>query len=98
MNLTFDLDGEGEILNTTVRDYTTGSVMYTIETPTCAEGALTTTVTGFNRTDGSVGRGFKILWKGKKPSLEGAEVMLVNGSSRGVPAREILHDAPGVST
>lgn len=98
MDLTFDLDGEAEILNTTVRDYTTGSVMYTVETPTCAEGTLTTTVTGLNRADGSVSRAFKILWKGKKPSLEEAEVTLVNGPSRGVPAREILHDAPGVST
>lgn len=98
MHLTFSLNDEEDILNATIQDPTTGSVMYTVETPKFAEGTLTTTVTRFNRTDGSTSRAFKILWKGRKGSLEEAGVLLDNGLSGEVPAREILQVTPGGST
>jgi len=98
MNLTFDLNEEEDILNTTIQDSTTGSVMYTVETPKYAEGTMTTTVTRFNRTDGSASRAFKILWKGKRGSLEEAEVVLDSEAPGEVPAREILQNTPGSST
>lgn len=97
MHLTFALNEEEDILNAVVQDSTTGSAMYTVETPRYAEGTLTTTVTRLNRTDGSTSRAFRILWKGKG-SLEEAEVVLDNGLSGEVPAREILQDTPGSST
>jgi hypothetical protein len=66
LNLSFTLDDEDDILNATIRDSETGSVMYTLETPKYAGGTLTTTATRTNRTDGSTRVVFRILWKGGK--------------------------------
>jgi len=98
MNLTFTLTEEEDILNTTIRDSDTGSVTYTVETPKQAGGALTTTVTRLSPNEGSTGCAFRILWKGKKGSLDDAEVVMGSGSSGEVSAREILQSAPGSST
>jgi len=98
MNLTFTLNEEDDILNATIRDSDTGSVMYTVDTPKRAGGALTTTVARLNWDDGSAGCAFRILWKGKKGSLDDAEVVMGGGASGEVPAREILQSATGSST
>jgi len=53
MNLSFTSDEEHDILNATIRDSDTDSVMYMIETPKRAGGTLSTTVTRRNQIDGS---------------------------------------------
>ena len=96
-NLSFALNEEDDILNTTIRDSDTGSVMYTVKTPKHAEGILTTTVTRRNQINGSTRFAFSILWEsGKK--LEDVKVVLDNRTFDEVPVREILENAPGSTT
>ena len=94
LNLSFALADEDDILNATIRDSDTGSVMYTLKTPKYAEGTLTTTATRTNQIDGSTRTVFRILWKGEK-ALEDARVVLDNRTSEEVPVREIFRAAPG---
>ena len=98
MNLSFTMDEEDDILNTTVRDSDTGSIMYTVETPKHAKGALTTTATRRNQIDGSTRFAFRILWAGTSGSLESAKAVLDERTSEEVPIEEILQSAPGGST
>jgi hypothetical protein len=100
MNLTFDLDGEDDVLlNTTIRDSETGSIMYTAETPTrkYTRGSLTTTVKKRNLVDGSTRFAFRILWKGEA-SLKDVILVLDRRTMEEVPVREVLESAPGSST
>ena len=97
LSLSFTLDQEEDVLNTTVRDSSTGSVMYMVETPKFARGALTTTAMRQNQIDGSARFAFSILWKGARMSLDGAKVVLDNRTSEELPIREILQTAPGSS-
>jgi hypothetical protein len=97
LNLSFTLDDEDDILNATIRDSETGSIMYTLETPKYAEGTLTTTATRTNRIDGSSRVVFKILWKGGK-RLEDANVVLDCKTYKEVPIREVFRAAPGGDT
>ncbi|KAF9645293.1 hypothetical protein BDM02DRAFT_3189829 [Thelephora ganbajun] len=98
MNLSFTLNEEDDILNTTVRDSETGSVMYTVETPKYAGGTLATTVTRRNQIDGSTRFAFRILWKGVRGSLEDVMVVLDSRTSEEVPVREVFESAPGSTT
>ena len=98
LNLSFALENEDDILNATIRDSHTGSVVYTLETPKYAEGVLTTTATRTNQIDGSTKTAFRILWKGKwkgEKSLEDAKVVLNNRTSEEIPIRDIFRVAPG---
>lgn len=97
-NLSFTSPEGDDILDTTIRDSETGSVMYTVETPKHAERALTTTVTRRNQSDGSTRLAFKILWKGVRSSLEDAMVVLNSWTLEEIPARELLESAPGSTT
>lgn len=97
MNLSFALDEEDDILNSTIRDSDSGSVMYTLETPRFAGGVLTTTATRKSQTDGSTRVAFRILWKGGG-GLEDAMVVLNDRTSEEVPIREVLRVAPGGDT
>ena len=97
LSLSFTLDEEEDVLNTTVRDSSTGSVMYTVETPKFSRGALTTTAMRRNQIDGSTRFAFSILWRGARMSLDGAKVVLDNRTSEELPVREILQTAPGSS-
>ena len=94
LNLSFALDNEDDILNATIRDSNTGSVVYTLETPKCTEGTSTTTATRTNQIDGTTRTVFKILWKGGKV-LEDAKVVLNNRTSEEIPIREIFKAVPG---
>ena len=94
LNLSFALDNEDGILNATIRDSNTGSVVYTLETPKYAEGTLTTTATRTNQIDGTTKVVFKIFWKGRN-DLEHAKVVLNNRTSEEIPIREIFRVAPG---
>ena len=96
MNLSFSPNEENDILNTTVRDSDTGSVIYTVETPKRAGGTLTTTVRRRNEMDGTTRSAFRILWKGA--SLEKVWVVLDFGTLEEIPIREILGKAPGSTT
>jgi len=78
INLSFAPNEEDDILNTTIRDSYTGSIVYIIETPRYAGGTLTTTVTRRNQIDGSMRFAFKILWKGGKLSSEDVSIVLDN--------------------
>jgi len=98
MNLSFTLDEEDDILNATIRDSDTNSVMYTVETPKRLVGTLTTNVTRRNQDDGSKRLAFRILWKGRKRSLEDVEVVLDFVTLEEVPVREVLGNAPGGTT
>ena len=98
LNLSFALNEEGDILNTTIQDSDAGSPMYTVVTPKYTRGILTTTVTRHNRTDGSTRSAFRILWKGGKGSLEDVKVVLDFRSLEEVPIRDILGKAPGGTT
>jgi len=99
MNLSFTSSEEDDILNATIRDSDTGSVMYTVETPKHAGGALATTVTRRNQIDGSTRLAFRILWKGIKGSeLEDAKIVLDFMTFEEVPVRELLRSAPGSTT
>jgi len=95
MNLSFTPNEEGDILNSTIRDSYTGSILYIVETPKYAGGTLTTTITRRDQIDGSMRFACKILWKG---SLEDVNIVLDNEISREVPVREILESAPGSTT
>ena len=92
MNLSFTPNEEDDILNTTIRDSNTGSVVYILETPQYTRGTLSTSVTRQNRIDGSIRFAFRILWKGGKGDVN---VILDNRTSQEVPAREILENATG---
>lgn len=97
-NLSFDPNEENDIFNTTVRDSDTGSVLYTVETPKYAGGALATTVTRRSQVDGSTRFAFRVLWKGGERLLEDAKVVLDNRTFEEVPVREVLKSAPGSTT
>jgi len=103
MNLSFTSNEEDEvlgitILNATIRDSDTGSVMYTVETSKYAGGTLTTTVTGRNQIDGSTRFAFRILWKGVRESLDDVKVVLDAWSLEEIPVREVLGSARGSTT
>ena len=98
MNLSFTSDEEDDILNATVRDSDTGSVMYTLETPKHAGGTVTTNVTRYNQIDGSTRLAFRILWKGEKGLLEDAEVVLDFRTLDEIPVREIMEGTSGSTT
>lgn len=98
MNLSFALDEDDDILNMTVRDSDTGSVMYTVETLRYAKGALTTTVTRRNQINGSTRFAFRILWMGTTGPLDSTRVVLDDRTSEDVPTRDILEKASGGST
>lgn len=99
MILSFTPNEEDDILNTTIRHPATGgSVKYTIETPRYAGGTLTTTVTRENRVYRSRRFLFRILWKGKRGSLEDVIVVLDHRTLQEVPVRDVLKVAPGGST
>ena len=91
-------DEEDDILNTTIRDSETGSIVYTVETPKYAEGALSTTVMRRNQVDGSTRFAFRILWRGGKASLKSVMVALDHRTSEEVPVGAILEGAPGSTT
>jgi len=98
MNLSFASDEEDDILNATIRDSDTGSVMYTMETPKHSVGTVTTTATRHNQIDGSTRLVFRILWKGEKGSLEDAEVVLDFRTLDEIPVREIMESPSGSTT
>jgi hypothetical protein len=98
LNLSFALNEEGDILNTTIQDSDAGSPMYTVDTPKYTRGTLTTTVTRHNRTDGSTRSAFRILWEGGKGSMEDVKVVLDFRSLEEVPIRDIFGKAPGSTT
>jgi len=98
MNLAFNPNEEGDILNATIRDYDAGFVKYTVETPKHTGRTLTTTVTRRNQTDGSTRLAFRILWKGVKGSLEDVKIVLDFRTLEEVPVRELLGSAPGGTT
>ncbi|KAF9791198.1 hypothetical protein BJ322DRAFT_1040364 [Thelephora terrestris] len=98
MSLSFAPREEDDILDTTILDSETGSVMYTVGTPKHAEGALTTTVTRRSQVDGSARFAFKIVWKGVRNSLKDVMVVLDSRTLEEVPVREVLKNAPGGST
>ena len=98
INLSFALNEEDDILNTTVRDSDTSSVMYIIETPKHAGGVLATTITTRNQINGSTRFAFRILWKGGRGSFKDIMVLLDNETSEEVPVREFLERAPGSTT
>ena len=97
MNLSF-APNEGDILNTTIRDSDTGSVVYTVETPKRAGGTLTMTVTRQNQVDGSARPAFRILWKGVMEVLEDVGVVLNFKTLEEVPVRQLLGSVPGGAT
>jgi hypothetical protein len=99
LNLSFALDDEDDILNATIRDSETGSVVYTLETPKYAQGTLTTTATRTNQIDGSTRVAFRILWKGGNlKGLDDANVVLDDKTSEEVPIREVFRTASGGDT
>jgi hypothetical protein len=98
MILSFVPNEQDDILNTVIRDSETGSVVYTIETPKRAEGAVATTVTRRSQFDKSTRFVFRILWKGGKNSLEDAMMVLDHDTLEEVPVRQILESAPGATT
>ena len=98
IKLSFASDEEGDILNATIRDSATESVMYNVETPKRAGGTLSTTVTGRNQVDGSARPAFRILWKGVKGSLEDVKIVLDFKTLEEVPVREVMGKAPGSTT
>ena len=95
MDLSFTLT-EDDILNATIRDSAIDSVIYTIETPKYAGGALTATAT--RRINGSTQLVFKIVWGGRKMSLESVRVVLNPDTMEEVPVRQVLERAPGTTT
>lgn len=98
MDLSFAANEEDDILNTTVRDSETGSIVYTVETPKYAEGPLGTTVMRRNQIDGSTRFAFKILWKGDRASMKDVMVVLDNRTLEEIPVKEVLERAPGSTT
>lgn len=97
VHLSFTLNEEDDILNTTIRDSYTGSVVYAIETPKHASGTLTTMVKKRNQIDGTVGFVFWMLWRGKG-SLEHVGLVLNFRTFEEVPAGELLENARGSTT
>ena len=98
MNLSFTSDEEGDILNATIQDSDTGSVVYTADTPKRAGGTLTTTITRWNSMDGSSELVFRILWKGTGKSLGDVKVVSDFRTLEEVPVKEVLGSAPGITT
>ena len=98
MILSFTPNEEDDILNTTIRDPDTGSVVYTVETPKHIGGTLTTTVMKRNQFNGSIRLAFQILWKGARGSLEDVKVVLDFMTFEEVPVRDVLVSAPGSTT
>ena len=98
VNLSFAPDEEDDILNATIRDSDTDSVMYTVDTPKRAGGTMSTTATRRNQVDGSTRPAFRILWKGVKGSLEDVKIVLDFRTLEEVPVRELLGKAPGGTT
>lgn len=95
MDLSFAITDD-DILDTTIRDSETNSIMYTVETPRYAEGALTTTATRRNLVNGSTRFAFGIVWGGA--SLEDARVVLDHRTLEDVPVRQVLERASGNTT
>jgi len=98
MNLAFTLDDEDDILNVTIRDSETDSVVYTVETPKYIGGTFTTTARRRHQSNGTTRFLFRFLWKGARGSLEDVMVVLDPETWEEVPVREVLQSAPGVST
>ena len=98
MNLSFALNEENDILNTTIRDSNAGSVVYTLETSKWAGDTLATTAMRRSRFDGSTRFAFMIIWKGGKGSLKDAMIVLDDGATEEVPVGELLEHAPGSNT
>lgn len=98
MNLSFASNEEDDILNTTIQDSETGSVVYMVETPKHVGGILTTTVMGRDQFDGSIRFAFQILWKGSRGSVEDVKVVLNFRTFEEVPVRDVLGNAPGSTT
>ena len=98
MDLFFTPNRENDILNTTIRDSETGSIVYTVETPKYAEGALATTVTRRSQVDGSTRFAFKILWRGWKAALKDVMVVLDHRTWEEIPVRELLEESSGSTT
>ena len=98
MNLSFALNEQDDILNATIRDSDSGSVIYTIETPKYSGGVLASTATRRNQINGSTRFAFRILWKGEMASLKDIMVVLDNETSEEIPVRELLERAPGSTT
>ena len=95
---TFTLNEEDDILNTTIRDPETGSIVYIVETPKNEEGALCTTVRGRGQLDQSTRFAFRILWKGSKALLKDVTVVLDDSTLKEVPVRQVLERTPGGTT
>lgn len=95
MNLSFALT-EDDVLNATIRDSVTNSIMYTVETPKYTGDAFTTTVTRRNQIDGSTRFAFRIVWE--RMSLEDARVVLDRNILEEVPARQVLESSSGNTT
>jgi hypothetical protein len=98
MDLCFTPNEEDDILNTTIRDLETGSIMYTVETPKYAEGALGATVRRRSQIDGSTRFAFRILWKGGRALLKDVMVVLDESTLEEISVRKVLERAPGSST
>lgn len=96
--LSFNPNEEDDILNTTIRDSETGSVVYVIETPKSAEGALATTVTRQSQADGSTRFASRILWRGARRTMKDAFVVLDSRNLEEIPVRQVLESAPGSTT
>jgi len=86
MYLVFALNEDKDILNTTIRDEDTGSILYTVDTSKQGGGVLTTTVADGESTEPV----YRILWNGGEGSLDYAQVEMGSGSSGKKPATETL--------
>ena len=98
MILSFTSDNEDDVLNSTIQDSNTGSVVYTADTPRHAGGTLTTTITRWNSMDGSAKLAFRILWKGTGKSLGDVRIVSDFRTLEEIPVREVLGSAPGSTT
>lgn len=98
MDLSFTLNEEDDILNTTIRDSDSGSTVYTVKTPKYAEGVISTTVTRRSQIDGSTKFAFKLLWRGEKTLLKDVWVVLDQKTLEEIPVRDVLERASGSTT
>ena len=98
MHLTFDLNEEDDVLNTTILDAETGSVMYTVDTPQYSRGTLTTTVTRRSQHDGSTRFAFRILWKRARRLFEDVTLVLDHRTLEEIPVGQLLERARGTAT
>jgi hypothetical protein len=98
MHLTFTLNDEDDILNATLLDAETGSVVYTVETPQYSRGALTTNVTRRSQHDGSTRFVFRILWRGARRLFEDVTLVLDHRTLEEIPVGQLLERARGTAT